>query len=50
MDGPDSGRDNEGNEPREVEGCSGSGIGCAGTNRDDDKDQNDRFDMSVISS
>ena len=56
MDRPDGGRDNKGNEPKEVEGhSSGGGIGCAGVpalgaNGDDDKDTNDGFDTSVISS
>jgi len=56
VDGPDNGRDDEGNKPKEVEGHDdGSGIGHAGVpalgaNRDDDKDENDGFDTSVISS
>ncbi len=56
MDRPDDGRDDEGNKPKEVEGHDGSGgIGCAGvpalgTNRDDNKDENNGFDASVISS
>ncbi len=47
--------DVDGNEPKEVVGHGSSrirhvGAPALGTNRDDDKDENDRFDALVISS
>jgi len=55
VDEPDAGRDNKGNELKEVVGCSGGGIRCEealalGANGDDGTDENNRFNMSVISS
>ena len=55
MDEPDAGRDDEGNELKEVVGCGGGGIRheealALGANGDDGTDKNDGFDMLVISS
>ena len=55
MDEPDAGRDDEGNELKEVVGRGGSRIRCEealalGANGDDGTDENDRFNTSVISS
>ena len=55
MDKPDAGRDDEGNELKEVVG-HGSGrirheeAPALGANRDDGTDKNDRFNTLVISS
>ena len=54
MDEPDAGRDDEGNELKEVVGHGGSRIRheevpALGANGDDGTDENDGFDMLVIS-
>ena len=51
----EGGRDVKGNKPEEAVGHSSGRIGHAGAlalgaNRDDDKDENNRFDALVISS
>ena len=55
MDKPDTGRDDKGNELKEVVGHSGSGIRheealVLGANGDDGTDENNGFDALVISS
>ena len=54
MDEPDAGRDDEGNELKEVVGHGISGIRCEealvlGANGDDGTDENNGFNASVIS-